>query len=79
VLTKLDECPSLGGTLSTVIRHGLPVACVTDGQRVPEDLRPARARDLVSLAAQRVQARTARPPAAGAKPTARPQRVAAHA
>ena len=57
VLTKLDECPSLGGALSAVIRHRLPVACVTDGQRVPEDLRPARARDLVSLAAQRVRSR----------------------
>jgi flagellar biosynthesis GTPase FlhF len=51
-----------------VIRHGLPIACVTDGQRVPEDLRPARARDLVSLAAQRVHARAA----------AQPPRVAAH-
>ncbi len=82
VLTKLDECPSLGGTLSAVIRHGLPIACVTDGQRVPEDLRPARARDLVSLAAQRVQARAARAPRApvtDAAPVARPQPVAAHA
>lgn len=79
VLTKLDECPSLGGTLSAVIRHGLPIACVTDGQRVPEDLRPARARDLVSLAAQRVQARAARAPAADPPPVAEPKRVAAHA
>lgn len=84
VLTKLDECPSLGGALSAVIRHGLPVACVTDGQRVPEDLRPARARDLVAIAAQRVQARTARagvprPDVGGARPAAQPQRVAAHA
>ena len=79
VLTKLDECPSLGGTLSAVIRHGLPIACVTDGQRVPEDLRPARARDLVSLAAQRVQARTVRSPQVSPAPIVRPQRVAAHA
>lgn len=78
-LTKLDECPSLGGTLSAVIRHGLPIACVTDGQRVPEDLRPARARDLVSLAAQRVQARTARTESAGAPVGATSARVAAHA
>ncbi|MGE0809747.1 MAG: flagellar biosynthesis protein FlhF [Immundisolibacter sp.] len=79
VLTKLDECPSLGGTLSAVIRHGLPIACVTDGQRVPEDMRPARARDLVSLAAQRVQARTVRSPQVSPAPIVRPQRVAAHA
>jgi flagellar biosynthesis protein FlhF len=78
VLTKLDECPSLGGTLSAIIRHGLPIACVTDGQRVPEDLRPARARDLVSIAAQRVQARTARTDTSAPVGTT-PARVAAHA
>jgi flagellar biosynthesis protein FlhF len=76
VLTKLDECPSLGGTLSALIRHRLPVACVTDGQRVPEDLRPARARDLVSLAAQRAQAHAGRREAGAAAAT---PRVAAHA
>jgi flagellar biosynthesis protein FlhF len=77
VLTKLDECPSLGGVLSALIRQRLPVACVTDGQRVPEDLRPARARDLVSLAAQRVQARAGH--RAAAAPAASRPSVAAHA
>ena len=38
VLTKVDEAASLGGALSTIIRSGLPLAYVTDGQRVPEDL-----------------------------------------
>lgn len=50
LLTKLDEAASLGGVLSVLIRARLPVAYVSDGQRVPEDLQPARALDLVSQA-----------------------------
>ncbi|MDC8012878.1 flagellar biosynthesis protein FlhF [Tahibacter soli] len=41
VLTKLDETSRLGAVLSVTIRHRLPIAYVTDGQRVPEDLYPA--------------------------------------
>jgi flagellar biosynthesis protein FlhF len=48
VLTKVDEAGSLGGALSLLIRHELPVAYVSDGQRVPEDLYSARAHRLVS-------------------------------
>jgi flagellar biosynthesis protein FlhF len=44
VLTKVDEAASLGAALSTVIRHRLPIAHVTDGQRVPEDLHAGSAR-----------------------------------
>jgi flagellar biosynthesis protein FlhF len=50
VMTKLDEAASLGGVLSILIRAKLPVAYVSEGQRVPEDLRPARALELVSAA-----------------------------
>lgn len=48
VLTKVDESTCLGYALDATIRHGLPVAYVSDGQRVPEDLQPARAHTLVS-------------------------------
>jgi flagellar biosynthesis protein FlhF len=48
ILTKLDEAARLGPALSTVLTHQLPVAFISEGQRVPEDLRPARASDLVS-------------------------------
>ena len=48
ILTKLDEAASLGGVLSTLIQHRLPVAYVSDGQRVPEDLAVARAHSLIS-------------------------------
>jgi len=52
ILTKLDEAPSLGGALSMLIRHGLPLDYVTDGQRVPEDIAAADTRALVCRAAQ---------------------------
>ncbi len=38
ILTKTDEATSLGGALSVLIRTGLPLAYVANGQRVPEDL-----------------------------------------
>ncbi|MDO9372714.1 MAG: flagellar biosynthesis protein FlhF [Gammaproteobacteria bacterium] len=47
ILTKLDEAVSLGAALSAVIEHKLPVAYVSNGQRVPEDMQPARAHTLV--------------------------------
>ena len=50
VLTKLDEAASLGGAISALIRARVPVSYVSEGQRVPEDLRPARALELVSTA-----------------------------
>jgi flagellar biosynthesis protein FlhF len=52
IATKLDEAPSLGGVLSVLIRHRLPLDCVTVGQRVPEDISAADARVLVCRAAQ---------------------------
>lgn len=52
VLTKLDEAASLGGLLSALIQAGLSTAFVTDGQRVPEDLQPAKAHPLVARAAE---------------------------
>jgi flagellar biosynthesis protein FlhF len=52
ILTKLDEAAKLGGVLSTVINQQLPLMFVTDGQRVPEDMHPARAQNLVQKAAE---------------------------
>jgi flagellar biosynthesis GTPase FlhF len=56
VLTKLDEAASLGGALSALIKARLPVAYLSEGQRVPEDLRPARALELVSTAVRLAKA-----------------------
>jgi flagellar biosynthesis protein FlhF len=55
LLTKIDETTSLGGVLSVVMRASLPVAYISEGQRVPEDLRPARSLELVSSAVQMAQ------------------------
>lgn len=55
ILTKLDEASSLGGVLDAVIRHRLEVHCVTNGQRVPEDLYPANALYLVDRALKALQ------------------------
>ena len=50
ILTKVDETTSLGGGLSVAAEHKLPIAYISDGQQVPEDLHPARAHALVSRA-----------------------------
>lgn len=51
-LTRLDEAVSLGGVLSALARSSLPVAYVSEGPRIPEDLRPARAHQLVARAVE---------------------------
>ena len=48
IITKMDESVSLGQSLDMVIQHKLPIAYISDGQRVPEDLQPARTHTLVS-------------------------------
>ncbi len=50
ILTKLDEATSLGPALTTLIRTGLAVSFITNGQNVPDDIHPARAHDLVTEA-----------------------------
>ncbi len=50
IITKLDETTSVGAAITVAIRHRLPIAYVGIGQRVPEDLQPARAHRLVSRA-----------------------------
>jgi flagellar biosynthesis protein FlhF len=41
IITKLDEAAALGSILSLAIGTGLPIAYLSDGQRVPEDLHRA--------------------------------------
>ncbi len=52
IFSKLDECYSLGEAISAVVYHGLPVSYLTDGQRVPEDIKIAEAKNLISTAAR---------------------------
>lgn len=57
ILTKLDESASLGGAISMLIRHKLPLAYISDGQAVPEDLHIGYARELVSKALELLKQR----------------------
>lgn len=50
VVTRLDEAASLGPLLSALCAADLPLMYVSGGQRVPEDLQPARAARLVGRA-----------------------------
>ncbi|MCW8090373.1 flagellar biosynthesis protein FlhF [Alteromonas sp. ASW11-130] len=52
IFTKLDECYSLGEILSIAVENQLAVSYVTDGQQVPEDIKIADAKSLVSAAAK---------------------------
>jgi len=55
IYTKLDESLSIGEILSTSIQNGLPIGYLTDGQRVPEDIKVANAEKLVMLADKMVE------------------------
>ena len=50
ILSKLDETPQPGAALDALIRHRLPLAYVSSGQRVPEDLHAPSAAYLVDRA-----------------------------
>ncbi|GAA5132188.1 flagellar biosynthesis protein FlhF [Thalassotalea piscium] len=50
IFTKLDESLSVGEIVTTAIQNGLPIGYLTDGQRVPEDIKVANAEKLVTLA-----------------------------
>ena len=50
ILTKLDEAVTIGGALEAVIKYNLPLAYTSDGQRVPEDIQPARMHTLIAHA-----------------------------
>ena len=47
MLTKIDEAASLGEILAVLIQHKLPIAYVSDGQKVPDNLHTARGKSLV--------------------------------
>jgi len=55
IVTKLDESASLGGVITTAIRHKLPLSYCGTGQRVPEDLQQAKNHRLVSKAVTLMQ------------------------
>jgi flagellar biosynthesis protein FlhF len=50
IYTKLDESLSIGEIITTSLQNGLAIGYLTDGQRVPEDIKVANAEKLVTLA-----------------------------
>jgi len=49
ILTKVDETTRLGAALSVVYEKELPLAYISNGQRVPEDLQVARIDALIRM------------------------------
>jgi len=41
ILSKIDECETIGGIIPVIAEAGLPIAYVTKGQRIPDDIEPA--------------------------------------
>lgn len=52
VLTKIDESASLGEAISLLVDVGIPLAYVTDGQAVPDDIDVIKAHQLIAKCIQ---------------------------
>jgi flagellar biosynthesis protein FlhF len=50
VLSKVDESATLGEALTLAVERQLPIAYITDGQKVPDDIEVAQRNDLISRA-----------------------------
>lgn len=61
LITKTDESVDLGGVLDVVIERHLPLAYVSHGQQVPDDLVPANAAEIVAHALEISGAQSAAP------------------
>lgn len=49
IFTKIDECSHLGVLLNTQIHNSSSISCLTNGQRVPEDILEADQQQLAQL------------------------------
>jgi flagellar biosynthesis protein FlhF len=49
ILTKVDEAVAPGGFLSAAVRLDRPVTCITNGQRVPEDVHSVTSSQLAGI------------------------------
>ncbi len=55
ILTKLDETVTQGAILSSIIEQQLPLAFVTDGQQVPEDINEPEPEKLIQCCANELE------------------------
>jgi flagellar biosynthesis protein FlhF len=56
LVTKLDETQSFGSIFSEAARAGLKLSFVAHGPGIPNDIRPASYKDLLSMPAERAKA-----------------------
>jgi hypothetical protein len=56
IMTRLDDCCSLGPALSFLIRQQLPLAYTTNGPHIPQDLSTASGPDFVDHALRKMEA-----------------------
>lgn len=62
IMTKLDECLSLGEFVSVVVQNSLPIAYIANGQRVPEDIVLAQPKYMVAKANELLEKSTENEP-----------------
>lgn len=55
IITKVDESMAIGGVLSAIIEHRLPISYLTHGQRVPEDIKMATRHQLIEVFSEQEQ------------------------
>lgn len=65
ILTKLDDCASLGEPISVLVEEQIPLAYVTNGPNIPEDLQIARAEEVVKEACRMMKCDPCQPHADG--------------
>ena len=58
MITKVDESVDLGGILDVVVKNSLKLGYISIGQRVPEDLLPARVEYLIAKAIELAEINT---------------------
>jgi flagellar biosynthesis protein FlhF len=78
IITKVDEATRLGGIIDVLIAAQLPLLYLSDGQRIPEDIRPGSAAELVALAVDLLPAESFAGAQRAAPAPARGPHVATH-
>lgn len=49
IFTKTDETESLGGMINFIMNHSVPVAYITNGQDVPDDIQAATPENIINM------------------------------
>jgi len=49
ILSKIDECETIGGIIPVILEADLPIAYITKGQKIPDDIEPADRNKIAEL------------------------------